>query len=250
MRQAQPEVVVAAGELRRRWLWAVAALVLLAYLGAFALMPMDGFWVCDDGAKFIQVQGLLCSHYRNYAVDWPGQVYDPTFRHSPLRLSLGRIADGRLYVSFPPFFALLSSFPFRLFGYAGLCVLPLGAGLATLWIVWRLAGRLEAPPGTRPLALLLVGLGTPLWFYSLTFWEHTPATALILGSVLLLIRQRTQPSRLGPVAAGLCCGAATWFREDTAVFGVGLVGVILLYHRHRWRDAAFFVAAAALACVR
>lgn len=245
MRQSQPHVVIAAGEPRRRWLWAAAALVLLAYLGAFALMPKDGFWVCDEGAKFIQVQGLLRGHYRDYAVDWPGQAYDPTFRHSPFRLSFGRIVDGRLYVSFPPFFALVSSFPFRLFGHAGLYVLPLGAGLATLWMVWRLAGRLEAPPGTRPLAVLLVGLGTPLWFYSLTFWEHTPATALILGSVLLLIRQRARPSRLGPAVAGVCCGAATWFREDAAVFGVGLVGVILLYHR-RWRDAVFFIAAAAL----
>lgn len=249
MRGAEAHTIVARVEPRRRWLWASAALILLAYVGAFALLPQDGFWVCDDGAKFIQVQGLLRSHYHDYAVDWPGQACDPTFRCSPLHAPFGRVADGRLYVAFPPFFALISSFPFRFFGYAGLCVLPLAAGLATLWTVWRLAGRLEAPSGARPLAVLLVGLGTPLWFYSLTFWEHTPATALVMGSVLLLVRQRTQPSGLGPATAGVCCGTATWFREDAAVFGVGLVCVILLYHRHRWRDAALFVAAVALTWV-
>ena len=81
-------------------------------------------------------------------------------------------------------FAVPSSFPYRLFGDPGLYLLPLAAGLLTLPAVWSLAGMLSGARVGR--AVPLASLGTPLWFYSLTFWEHTPAACLAVWSVLLV----------------------------------------------------------------
>ena len=61
----------------------------------------------------------------------------------------------------------------------GLYLLPVVCG----WLIAVLSGALATwlAPGLGPAAILLVGLATPVWFYSVVFWEHTLATLFGLG---------------------------------------------------------------------
>jgi hypothetical protein len=75
-----------------------------------------------------------------------------------------------------------------LFGIAGIYVLPLVAG----WLTAVLAGRLmfEFYPALASATIVVVGLASPLCFYSQTFWEHTTATLMTTAAALLLVRAR------------------------------------------------------------
>ena len=232
---------------RRRWLTVGA--VVVAYLATFALLPRGGFWICDNGAKFIQLQALLRSGYLDYSIPWSGTAVDPDFAFSPLGDPFGVVVDGRLYSQYSPFFALISSVPFRVCGLAGLYILPLLGGLLTLLAVWFIAGRLGAPPGTRPLALLLVGLCTPLWFYSMTFWEHAPATALVTWGVYLCVRSLPGDRAWALPCAAVCCGLSVYFRDELYLLVPVVVGVLLLYGRRRGHAATVFAIVAVVSFV-
>ncbi len=71
------------------------------------------------------------SGYESMALDWPGRALDPDFRFNPQPPPFTVVQEGRLYSQYPPVFALLSSFPYRLFGFPGLYALPLLGGIAT-----------------------------------------------------------------------------------------------------------------------
>ena len=78
-----------------------AAIVVTAYASTYLLLPNRGFWINDNGCKFIQVQGIIRSDYETFSIPWPGAELDPEFTFSPLRDPFGHVIDGRLYVQYP-----------------------------------------------------------------------------------------------------------------------------------------------------
>ncbi|PYT13833.1 MAG: hypothetical protein DMF51_09845, partial [Acidobacteria bacterium] len=150
-------------------------------------------------------------------------------------------------------FAVPSSFPYRLFGDPGLYLLPLAAGLLTLPAVWSLAGMLSGARVGRLLAVPLAALGTPLWFYSLTFWEHTPAACLAVWSVLLAARHVAGGGRRALLLSAFLSALAVYFRDDLYLLGGALAVIVLTggsaAGRRDWSAAAAFAAAFVAALV-
>src|SRR5262245_59001503 len=99
-----PEPTHGAG---RPWL-APATLVVAVWATSFALLPWDGFWINDNGCKFIQMEGLVRSGYSDFAMPWPGRALDPNFEFRPLREPFAQLEGGRLFVIYSIPFALLS----------------------------------------------------------------------------------------------------------------------------------------------
>jgi hypothetical protein len=66
-------------------------------------------------------------------------------------------------------------------------------------LVAVLGGVLAAwfSPRLAPWAVLLVGLATPVWFYSVVFWEHTLASLVALLAVCVLVRAPHRGSHRG-----------------------------------------------------
>lgn len=223
-----------------RWCLPFVAAVLV-YLGTFVLLPWGGFWICDNGAKFIQVQSLVRAEYRDYSIPWPGARIDPTLAWSPLPEPFGQVIDNRLYCMYSPAFALLVSPLFRVCGPAGLYVLPLVGGLLVLPAVWLLAGLFSAPRTAQPLAVLLVALTTPVWFYSVTFWEHTPAACLMVWSVCLCARHVLRHGSWNVPLAAVGCGLAVYFRDESYLLVPVLAGILLWYGPRRGRAVAVFL---------
>ncbi len=219
------------------------ALAVVAYLCAFAALPHDGFWICDNGAKFMQIHSLIEADYSDLAISWAGKAIDPAFHYCPLPAPFGHVQDDHLYCVFPPVFAFASSLPYRLFGFIGLYLLPLVAGLATLPAVRRLAGLLDAPRAAQPLAVVLVALATPMWFYSLTLWEHAPATCLVIWGVYHGLRHLLHKGAHGALASGLLIGIAIYLRDDLYLFAAAFGLVLLVGARPHLRTIGIYAIA-------
>ncbi len=219
------------------------AVVVVVYAATFLLTPHDGFWINDNGCKFIQVQALIRSDYQAYDIPWPGRDLDPRFVFNPLPEPFGHVVDGKLYATFSPVFPLLSSFPYRAIGFAGLYLLPLLSGLLLLPAVGALAGLLDGSgrgrSWCRGLAVIVVALGTPVWFYSVTFWEHLPAVCLTTWGVVFYLRFVAGQAPRQLAVSAVLCGLSVYFRDELYVFGA--VAAVLTIFTGRRRLHAFLL---------
>lgn len=232
-----------AREARRRFGWILpAAFVALAYGLTYAWLPARGFWINDNGCKFIQMEGIIRSNYHSFSIPWPGQALDPDFQFNPLAPPFGHVVDGRLYAQYSPVFALVESVPYRWLGVHGLYVLPLLGGLVTIPAVWRLARQISRSALAPPLAVIVSALATPLWFYSMNFWELMPAVALSTWGLACTLRGAGR-ARYGLIAlGGALCGLGVYFRDELYLFGAVVTLLLLLRGPDRRRVVPLFAA--------
>ncbi len=203
-----------------------AALVILTAM--WAALPREAFYTGDSGVKLVQVENLVSSRYSTVALEYNGNDIDPNSSMSPFQLRPSvYVKDGRNYSVFPILFSFLSSFPYVAFGFAGLYVLPILSGLLCIPLAYAIA-RHFMPHRFAMLAAALALFGTPMFFYSLTFWEHAPASCLFLASVWLFMRSaRNRPA---VVVSGFLLGMCAWLRTEMLVLALiaGVAGMVSL----------------------
>jgi hypothetical protein len=204
-----------------------AAILLVAGVWAvtLALLDRDAFWITDNANKFLQVRAILASDYTDFSLPWPGREIDPGFEFNPLPAPFSRVERGKLWSQYPPLFATVSSVPFRWFGPLGLYLLPLAASVLTLVGLARLTARVGPNARAPGLAVLLAGLGTPVWFYSVVFWEHAVAVAAAVWALERILASFPHGARRDLVLAGLLAAVAIAFREDMLLYAVALAVV-------------------------
>jgi hypothetical protein len=194
-----------------------SAAVLLAALAlgaTVARLDPRAFWVIDNANKFLQLESIVASGYRDFSIPWPGRALDPAYRWNPIPAPFGVVEDGRLFSFYPPAFALLSSLPYRLLGMRGLLLLPLLGGIALLAGVARASRTLGADPRGRAAAVLVAGLCTPVWFYSAVFWEHVPAASLALFGAEGVLRFVREGGRRDLVRGCALAALAVYLRDE------------------------------------
>ena len=221
----------------------VFLLVAAALIAAWAAMPHETFFTGDSTIKLLQVENLLANHYRSVALRYNGSDIDPDSRISPFTLGPSvYVKDGRSYALFPVAFAFLTSLFYAAMGYAGLYVLPLGSGLLCVLLAYGIARRFVP----HRVALLAAGacvLATPMAFYSLTFWEHTPVVCLFLAAVWLLLR--CEGRTVQAAASGVLLGCGVWVRSEMLVL-MGLLYLAAWRSLRRPRVVKVSLAAAAM----
>ena len=227
---------------------ATIVLVALVYIALLGFMEHRGFWIVDNANKFIQMHSIIESGYRGYDIHWPGQDIDPAFEFNPLPGTFSHVRDGRLYSIFSPVFAVVSSIPYRIAGHAGLYVLPLLAGIAVLAGIARIGSQAGMGVYGRHLAVIIAGLMTPVWFYSLTFWEHTIAAAFAVWALYGVLRYIGGGGMAHLVAGCILAAAGVYFRDVLVLYClVLLAGAVLYGPGHRVRTACVGVATVVLA---
>ena len=188
--------------------------IAVCYVATLCVLEKRGFWITDNANKFLQVQALANSRYTDFSIPWPGQVVDPDFVYNPLPYYFTRVESGKLYSVFSPVFALISALFFTYLGHWGLYLLPALSSLAMLAGLAQLARLVSPRIAVGHVAVLTAGLCTPVFFYSLVFWEHTPAICLGIWSVRYLLQflADSVPRHLflGMAAAGL----SVYFRDE------------------------------------
>lgn len=168
--------------LRRFWPLTVLA-ALLAIL--WALLPRNTFWCVDEANRYLQVHALSqAGAGLPPALPFPGaeRIPDPELleRLRPLPGQYGFLRNGRLYSQYSPLLAL-TAVPFHvILGPPGIYLPPMLGGMTLVLILAFHLRKKGFPPGT---GFLLAVLGTPVLFYSLTFFSHTLALALGLACV-------------------------------------------------------------------
>jgi hypothetical protein len=221
-----PEISRAMGDSHRKrrlagagWVALVAAVVALG-----RGLPGDTFFVGDPGVKLVAARN---------AIAHPGR---------PLQLPLPTIGGERV-VFVEPFFAihddhshavtsevfpLVSAPLIALFHIRGAYILPALGFLLSLaacgWIASSLDSRRSAAA-----ASLAAGLGTPLLFYGLEFWEHAPAVGLAALATAALIRA-DRDLRGEAFAAGLLFGVTVLLRPEALCYVVAVLGCSRLWY--------------------
>ena len=221
-----------------RWSWTkrlallgVFAFIAAVYVSVSLSLRKDAFFVGDMGIKYVQIESLLRQHFKSLALVYPGATVDPDAQFFPFPPPSTFKADDRVYATFSPAFSVVSAVPYYFFGLRGLYIIPLLAGLATVALVPFFATHLRV---RRPaLVMLLAGLGTPLCFYSLLFWEHTLA-AFFFGLGLFYAVRAFRLRRAHDVAwSGIWTGVAPWFRPEMFLALAAMAFAYLVMARSR-----------------
>ena len=204
----------------------LAAFVLgYAVLGLAILAP-EGVYSGDIGVKYVQARALGDSGFRSLDIPYPGGVLDPERGLFPLRPPFIITLDSSTQAIFSPVGALLQAAATPFLGIRGMVLVAIASGCVTLAAACLLVTR----PARTPL-LVALGIGSPLWFYVVTPWEHAPAVAL--GTVAFALAWRSD-TRLAPVLAGLAIGAGATMRDEVLLLLPGVL-LALWQRRHSWR---------------
>ncbi len=209
---------------------AARAALLCVYVAAFLSLPTSVFWHPDEGGKFLALLSLRWDSGLQYVMPYGGRAIDPDLEFYATRCTPSIVypsldPHGTLQFRWPIWFPLLSRPLYDAWGLPGLYILPLVCG----WLIAVFAGRWAAlyDPAMVPLATLLIGGATPVFFYSLSFSEHTLATLCgVIAITAVLWRQQAPWVRLATAAAALLAAAA--LRPEMVALAPAIVLAALL----------------------
>ncbi len=220
--------------MREYFFWIGAGAILVA---CWLFLPKDAFYSGDSGVKLIQVENLISKRYADISLDYNGRDIDPDSEISPFLLKPNcYIQDGRNYSIFPVLFPFLSSFFYSAFGYAGLYIIPLLSAFGVLFLVYSIS-RLFLPRAAAVASMYVALFATPMFFYSLTYWEHMPVVFLVLMAVFMFLNGGKSAA-----GSGIICGMAVWLRSEIIILFPILFLSGLYFLRRRKDINVFFLA--------
>ena len=218
-----------------RFFLALACVTVAYLLLAFLVLPQGAFFSSDEGLKFIQLQNIIRKGWADFTINYPGGELDPGLSYVPINNPPPLIRDGKIFAVYPIFFPLLTAPLYRLFNDAGLYLIPLSSGLLTLVTAAYIA-RLSGGNGFS--SILLIGLCTPLLFYSLSFWDHTLGTLLSTLALLLVMKNLAEPRQLLLLLGGMVLGLAIWLRSELYVMALVMPATYFFVGGRRFRHVA------------
>jgi hypothetical protein len=204
---------------RSPWLPTLAAIVTLPLL--LRGLDLDGFFGGDPGVRYTAALEAEAHPLRPFEVDAPtvGGVAEPAFMEWQFRPH-----GNHAHALVAPLFPILIAPLIALMGPPGAYIVPAVSLVLLLPVMAALAGRLQVR-GPRSLAGWATLLLSPLLFYALECWDHTPAILAIATAWLLLLPDDAGRSR--PIAAGLAMACAVLLRPEAVWSGMALGAAML-----------------------
>jgi hypothetical protein len=231
--------------LKRKGLLLVSFLLVLVYLLWAWLLPHGYFVTVDEGGKLLYIQNVLKTGDPSAPFIYPARSIDPDASFFPTYWHLQ--SGSEVYTWWQIGFPLLTLPFYQLFGWIGLFILPALSG----GMIAYLSGKIfesEFPQfaGKSLLVAAVIGLATPILFYSANFHEHTFSIALMLAGIYSLLMAIHERKNKFWVFAGIFAALATFIRTEMVIifFGAGLF-LLIRY----WRGAFRFGISFVLACV-
>jgi hypothetical protein len=231
------------------------AVLTLLYLAAFLALPPQALTHHDEGAKYLQVRNLrLTPSGLDWSINYPARRLDPEVEFAPFHPKQHVVdGQGRIYLQWPIFLGLATRIFWKVAGFPGLYVVPLLAGLGTLWAAYLLALAAGVAKRVAWLAVPLLGLATPISLYSLLYFEHTLAALLVTLSLLaaVIALRQPSPSRRALAASGALLAFAVYFRSELYILALVLGLALLAWGRRQqsWRAPLIWGGAFALVLV-
>jgi hypothetical protein len=205
-------------------------LVLFLYVFAFLILPADVFWSPDEGGKYLMMKSIRWDGRLTYTAPYFAANSDPSYYFYPGSFPNNDVypqlfEDKSIQFAWPIGFALVSGAFNTILGSKGIYLLPLVSGWLSTFIVWRLFKSFDFR--LPPWGVLLIGLGTPLWFYSLVFWEHTFVTLLALAALYIILAARRVSAVMVLCSFGMLAGAL-YLRREMAAFVLAVIVAFLI----------------------
>jgi hypothetical protein len=206
--------------------------------GLWVLAP-DAVYSGDIGVKYVQARALAQHWLTSLDIPYPGAFLDPDEEFLPMRPPFIMATAGTTQAIFSPFSAMFQAVAVALAGMRGFVLLSIAGAVVTLGAAVRLA-----PPGLGVAALLALGLGSPLWFYAVSGWEHAPGVAFGTAAFVLAVRARgsdptvrirtlgSDPGRRftysagAAVAVGILVGTGAVLRDEVVLLLPGILAVL------------------------
>lgn len=192
---------------------AAIAAVLVIYCILAAAAP-SGFWIIDEGNKYIWADNLAESG----SMILPGRAGGISPGHGAFRepFSVSAGENSAQMTVFSPLFIVLTAPLVKLGGLKLALLIPIISSILLLLAVKKLAESLELRFDWR--LLLITGLTGPLVFYSLTLWEHS--LALFLGIWAVALARSDKNGILGRFGPGFILAIAIFIRPEMAYFAL------------------------------
>jgi hypothetical protein len=203
-------------------------------LGLWVLAP-DAVYSGDIGVKYVQARALVQHRFASMDIPYPGSFLDEHEEFLPMRPPFIMATSGTTQAIFSPLSAVIQSVAVAAGGMRGLILLSILGAIATLAAVGWIA-----PPPFAVAVLIAVGLGSPLWFYAVSGWEHAPAVAFGTAAFALAAGRR------GPgaaIAAGILLGTGAVLRDEVILLLPGMMAMLW------WRERSVRPVAAMVAAV-
>jgi hypothetical protein len=207
----------------RRAARGIGAAVLVAIVGLWSLsarLPPDAFFSGDPGLKLIAAMNAIAHPTRPFDIDLPriGDQRVPWV--DPMILVHGQ--HGHALQS--PLFPVLSAPFIAAFGLRGAYVLP-ALGFI-LFLLFGEAMRRSLAPGASFLILVSIAIGAnPLLFYSLEYWEHSLAIALLAGSTAAAVAVDRGTPRAGRLLISGALGGLSVLLRPEAIWYVAALAI-------------------------
>lgn len=207
----------------------IAAIILYYTIVGLVVLRPEAVYAGDIGVKYVQAQTLVAHRFRSLDIAYPGEFLDPERRFFPLRPPFVMNVGGAPQAIFPPAATVLEALGVAVAGFRGMIVVTLAGALLTLCAARRLAPERDAF-----VAILALGLASPLWFYAVSGWEHAPAVGL---GVLAFALALHSPSRAAALLAGVAVGAGATIRDEVILLVPGVALAVWIRTR-RWQPVA------------
>lgn len=198
-------------------------LVCLYAICLLTLPDRPVFWSPDEGGKYLTIQQMTQTGDWDAALPYPANPIDPLLQHVPLLYWLR--VDHAIYSWWPGWFPALSRLPYQLLGVRGLFLIPMVSALLIGLGVYAATAPISKRAAVG--ASLAITLASPIWFYGLTYWEHTLHSLLILLGSAAIIRGVMVDRARWLAAGGVLLGFAFYLRLETVIF-IGALGLLII----------------------
>ncbi|MCK5683296.1 hypothetical protein KAJ27_04215 [bacterium] len=161
----------------------VLILVSAAYFFVFFKVPKTVFWSPDGGGKYIYMYCM--GNTPEYELFYLGKKNDPDFLFYPNKLDIThklypvsiqlpqQLSGGKVQFHWSIWIPIISKFISESFGEESIFLIPLLSGFFLIIVISLIVKSIFQP--AVPYAIAAIGMGTPVFFYSLNYWEHIPA---------------------------------------------------------------------------
>ncbi|NQT90754.1 MAG: hypothetical protein HQ558_05820 [Candidatus Omnitrophica bacterium] len=191
----------------------VAALLAWVY---FVLPPL-GIYSNDGGVKYIQMKAFAQNHQQSSAIEYVGSAIGIDAAHVDPDSAYFSVRDERFYCNYRPLFTFLTSLFYPALGDRVIHLLPLLSFFLSLLVLSRTLRMLIKPSVLYYVLLAGFLIGSPLFLYSITFWEHMPAVFLITAALYYITRYFERGQRDPDIFIGsFLVGLSIFFRSEMA----------------------------------
>jgi len=215
-----------------KYLIIITLLSLLIYLLLSYIKPSGIFWSLDEGGKLIYIESVLQRDNPSSQLIYPGQELDPF--HENIALFFYSEIKGDIFSWWPVGFPLLSLPFYLLLGFRGLYVLPALAGAMIVFLSGKITKYLSKDSEKLAcMVSIIVAFCSPIFFYSVTFWEHTLSVAFLMLATFLLLTSNNMPSNRKLIFAGIFGSISVFFRTEAILLLAGYWIILFFIERRK-----------------